>query len=72
MTTTALASSTASGLADIAKASAGLEYFGTAVDYPGTGEGSDPIYLEVANNYHEFDRKLSLSRWQKYPEVLGC
>lgn len=40
------------GLNDYAKAIG--KYLGTAVDIPGTGEGSDPIYLAVANNIHEF------------------
>jgi len=44
------------GLADIAAALNPARYFGTAVDYPGTGEGSDPVYMAVATDKHEFDQ----------------
>lgn len=51
---TETAGASASGLADYAAAIG--KYFGTAVDYPGTGEGSDPIYLAVAKNTHDFQQ----------------
>jgi len=44
------------GLADIAAALNPARYFGTAVDYPGTGEGSDPVYMAVATDKHEFNQ----------------
>lgn len=54
------------GLADYAAAVG--RYFGTAVDYPGTGEGSDPVYMAVATDNHEFDQWtpaniMKVSRW---------
>ena len=51
-TTGALASAT--GMADAAEAIG--RYFGTAADIPGTGEASDPYYLAVFNNSHNFDQ----------------
>jgi endo-1,4-beta-xylanase len=54
-TTTLIATATnkAFGLNDAAK-QAGKLWFGTAVDYPGTGEGSDPYYLREFKSPHDF------------------
>ncbi|TKA23374.1 hypothetical protein B0A54_17898 [Friedmanniomyces endolithicus] len=51
-TTGSLASAT--GMADAAEAIG--RYFGTAADIPGTGEASDPYYMAVFNNSHNFDQ----------------
>jgi endo-1,4-beta-xylanase len=54
-TTTIVATATATnyGLNDAAKA-AGKLWFGTAFDYPGTGEAQDPYYAAQFNNTHDF------------------
>jgi len=44
------------GLADLAAKVRDGIYFGTAVDYPGTNAGNDPIYLNVAQDNHEFNQ----------------
>jgi len=44
------------GLADLAAKVRDGIYFGTAVDYPGTNAGNDPIYLAVAQDNHEFNQ----------------
>ncbi|KAK1807499.1 hypothetical protein LTR12_018151, partial [Friedmanniomyces endolithicus] len=44
----------ATGMADAAEAIG--RYFGTAADIPGTGEASDPYYMAVFNNSHNFDQ----------------
>lgn len=44
------------GLADLAAKVRDGIYFGTAVDYPGTNAGNDPIYLDVAQDNHEFNQ----------------
>ncbi|KAK5692878.1 hypothetical protein LTR97_010354 [Elasticomyces elasticus] len=60
-TTGALASAT--GMADAAEAVG--RYFGTAADIPGTGAGSDPYYLAVFNNSHNFDQvtPANIMKW---------
>ncbi|KAK0261562.1 hypothetical protein LTR35_017525 [Friedmanniomyces endolithicus] len=60
-TTSALASAT--GMADAAEAIG--RYFGTAADIPGTGEASDPYYMAVFNNSHNFDQvtPANIMKW---------
>ncbi|KAK3109436.1 hypothetical protein LTR53_017316 [Teratosphaeriaceae sp. CCFEE 6253] len=60
-TTGALASAT--GMADAAEAIG--RYFGTAADIPGTGEASDPYYMAVFNNSHNFDQvtPANIMKW---------
>jgi len=50
---------------DAAKA-AGKIYMGTAVDYPGTGEGADPYYLAELANQHDFGgvTPANIMKWE--------
>jgi endo-1,4-beta-xylanase len=50
-------------MADAARAVG--RYFGTAADIPGTGEASDPYYMAVFNNSHNFNQvtPANIMKW---------
>jgi len=50
---------------DAAKA-AGKLYMGSAIDYPGTGEGADPYYLAEAENQRDFGAwtPANIMKWE--------